>query len=306
MRVSVSCLLMLAACGGADDDAPGPLDPETAPRRPVDRFSGEAATLLDRAEVDGLPGPDQPIDLDAAPFLVRGLGPAGERTVHYHLDVQLRDPVLIYVFFREGEALPLLGQLPVAGYLPGDHGYTDFWRVARVDVPADYVPNTVTSVGAINEGGYPVTVTDAIVNCPVVPPGSTATRRRGSGASDVGLHRGWYRDQVFHYLTFEETPLTTVDGPAPVAPLYATFNVNPPAAGGGFASGFMTEAGGAQTHTVAAALDGAAYSSLWQVQIYDNADFASVTDLASAQAATVVQADALLWNAPLVEITPAP
>jgi hypothetical protein len=294
-------LLVVGACGG-DDQPSGPLDPDTAPRAPVDRFSGEPATLLDRAEVDGLPGPGQPIDLDAAPFLVRGLGPAGERTVHYHLDVQLPTPVLIYVLHHEGAAMPVPEQLPVVGYLPGDHGYSDFWRVLRVDVPADYVANTATSVAAINEAGFPTTLTDKIVNCPVVPDGSTATRRRGSGAADTALHRGWYRDQIFYYFTFEEAPLVQVDAQVPLAPLYATFNVNPPAAGGGFASGFMTEAGGDQTHTVAAALAGPDYSSLWQVQIYDNAAFASVTDLTSAQAATLVQPDALLWNAPLVEV----
>lgn len=298
MRVSaLSVLVLLAACGSGDDDAPpGPLDPDTAPRVVVDRFSGEPAGLLDRAVVAGLPGPDEPIDFDAAPFLVRGLGPAGERTVHYHLDVQHRVPIQIFVLYREGESLPLLGQLPLAGYIPGDHGYTDFWRVVRVDVPADYVPNTITSVTAVNESGFPTTVTDSIVNCPVVPVGSTATRRRGSGASDTGLHRGWYRDQVFYYFTFEETPLMPDEEQVPVADLYASFN------GNSVAGGFMTETGSDQTHSVAAALDGAGYSSLWSMQVYDNAAFASVTDLASAQAAPIVEADAILWNAPIVEV----
>lgn len=303
MRVSASCVLLFAAaaCDGDDDAPPGPLDPDTAPRVAVDRFSGEPATMLDRAMVAGLPGPDQPIDLDAAPFLVRGLGPAGERTVHYHLDVQHRVPIQIFVLYREGESLPLLGQLPLAGYVPGDHGYTDFWRVVRVDVPADYVPNTLTSVSAVNDSGFPTTVTDRIVNCPVVPAGSTATRRRGSGALDTGLHRGWYRDQVFHYFTFEETPLMPDEEQVPVADLYTAFNANDDVS-----SGFMTEAGSDQTHAVASALDGATYSSLWSVQIYDNAAFATVTDLPTAQAASLVEADALLWNAPIVEVAPAP
>jgi len=209
------------------------------------------------------------------------------------------------VLHHDGEATPVPGQLPIVDYIPGDHGYSDFWRVVRVDVPADYVANTATSGADLGREGWPTLVTDTVVNCPVVPIGSTATRRRGGEAP--GLHRGWYKDQVFHYFTFEEVRLTLVDSQIPIAPLYATFNVNPPATGGGWPSGMMTEAGSAQTHAVAGALtaqDG--YAPLWSVQIYDNTQFATVHDLASAQAATVVQADALLWNAPLVEISAVP
>lgn len=294
-------LVAAAACGG-DDGPPAPLDPDTAPRVVVDRFSGELATLLDRDLDPTLPGPDEPIDLDAPPFLVRGLGPGGERTVHYHLDVHRREPINIYVLFREGEAAPVEGQLPLVEYVPGVHGYSDFWRVVRVEVPADYVANTATSTGALNRAGYPQTVTEMIVNCPVVPVGSTARRRRGVGAADTGLHRGWYKDQVFHYFTFEEERLVTAEGVVPAGDLFATFNVNPPAADGGFPSGFMTEAGTDQTHVVADALTGPGYTPLWTVHIYDNADFASVRDLATAEAATILVPDAVLWNAPIVEV----
>lgn len=290
----------LAGCGG-DDGPPAPLDPDTAPRVTVDRFSRPAATLLDRATVAGLPGPDEPIAFDAPPFLFRGLGPAGERTIHYHLDVHRRDPINIYVLHHDGEPTPVPGQLPLVEYIPGVNGYSDFWRVVRVDVPADYVANSATSTAEVNRQGWPQTVTDKIVNCPVVPVGSTATRRRGVGADDKDLHRGWYKDQVFHYFTFEEEPLLADGGVMPTADLYATFNVNPPAEGGGWPSGMMTETGSDQTHTVSSVLTGAGYSPLWSVHIYDNADFRTVVDASTAQAATILEADALLWNAPVVE-----
>lgn len=302
--VLVPAIAALAGCG-ADADAPGPRDPDTAPRVTVDRFAGELPTLLRRDQVPGLPGPDAPIDLDQPPFLIRGFGPGGERVVHYHLDVHPRSPIPIYVLHHTGAATPVPGQLPIVDYVPGDHGYSDFWRVVRVDVPADYVANTATRGADIGLAGWPTQPTDVIVNCPVVPAGSTASRRRGG--EDPGLHRGWYEDQIFFYFTFEEVRLTAVAQQVPAAPLYATFNINPPAAGGGWPSGLMTEAGSAQTHTVAGALTGAdGYSPLWAVQIYDNAQFAAVSDLASAQAATVIAADALLWNAPLVEISALP
>lgn len=301
MRVLALALAASALAACTDAPAPAPRDPDTAPRPPIDRFSGELATLLDRALTPGLPGPDQPIDLDVAPFLIRALGPGGERVTLYHLDAHRRSPINIYVLHHAGEPTPVPDQLPIVDYIPGDHGYSDFWRVVRVDVPADYVANTATSSAELNRQGWPLTVTDTIVNCPVVPVGSSATRRRGG--EDPGLHRGWYHDQVVHYFTFEEAPLRAVDEQVPVATLYASFNVNPGGGGGGWPSGLMTEPGGDQTHAVGAALTAPqGYAPLWSVQVYDNAAFAAVHDLASARAAAPVAADEVLWNAPVVEL----
>ena len=51
----------------------------------------------------------------------------------------------------------------------------------------------------------------------------------------------------------------------------------------------MTEMGTMQTHNVVDALPGDAdYSPLWDVDVYDNAGFDSVHDLASAQMAPVL------------------
>jgi hypothetical protein len=69
----------------------------------------------------------------------------------------------------------------------------------------------------------------------------------------------------------------------PTSPIHVTFNVNPSEDGGGPASGFMTEDGNDQTHNVVATVPGdEGYSPLWDVKIYDNADFDSVSDLSSA------------------------
>ena len=69
------------------------------------------------------------------------------------------------------------GQLNVIDVLPGDQGYNDFWQVMKVTVPAGYVANTVTSVAEIGAQGFPVEATDMLVNCPVVPKGSSAALR---------------------------------------------------------------------------------------------------------------------------------
>lgn len=300
MRLVVIAMAALAGCGG-ESGGPEPLDPDTAPAAVIDRFSGEGAVMLDRAEMAGLPGPGEPVALDQAPFLVRGLGPGGERVVYYNLDAKARAPINIYRLYVEGQAEPVPDQLPIVDYIPGDHGYNDLWRVVRIDVPADYVANTATSSADISS--WPFTVTTTLVNCPVFPLGSTATRHRGSESAE--MHRGWYKDQVFYYFTFEEQPLQVVQSMVPVSAVYAAFNVNPGASGGGWRSGFMTESGGVQTHVVADALDaGGGYSPLRDLQVYDNAAFASVVDLASAAAAAPIASDELLWNAPIVEIAP--
>lgn len=292
----------MAACGGGDDDAVEPLDPDTAPTPVIDRFSGELATLLDRAEMPALPAAGAPIDLDAAPFRIRGLGPGGEHVVYYHLDAHRAAPINIYRLHHEGQAETVPDQLPIVDYIPGDHGYSDFWRVVRVDVPADYVANTATSNADINRNGWPFVVTDTIVNCPIVPLGSTASLRRGSEGTE--LHRGWYKGQVIYYFTFEEAPLRVENSMIPTGEVFVAFAVNPGATGGGWPSGLMTESGSDRTHVVAAALSGTGYSPLRAVTVYDNASFASVTNLATAQAAPAIATEPMLWSAPLVAIEP--
>ena len=125
-------------------------------------------------------------------------------------------PAPIYVRFREGESTPVSGQLNIVGVIPGDPGYTDFWQVMKVTVPADYAANAVASVDEIEDAGYEIEPTPTIVNCPVVPEGSTARLRLGNG--NALLQRGWYKGMVVHYFSFEEAPLQVSDGQVPVAP----------------------------------------------------------------------------------------
>jgi hypothetical protein len=82
-----------------------------------------------------------------------------------------------------------------------------------------------------------------------------------------------------------------------------TFNVNPGQPGGGPPSGFVADSTG-RTHNVVATVPAdAAYSPLWVVNIYDNADFAGVDDLATASAATILVPGAALVNCPIVEVS---
>ncbi len=276
------------------------MDPATAPQAVIDRFSGDAGTLFVRDGSNGLPGPNQPIDFDQGPFITTGLGPEGQVVRYYNFDVQPLAPAPIFVLFREGEDTPVAGQLNIVDVIPGDEGYNDFWHVIKVTVPSDYVANTVTSAAAVVEAGYAQEPTDMLVNCPIVPAGSTASLRHGGGSSD--LVQGWYKGQVVNYFTFEEKALTTT-GNVPVSPIYVTFNIAPGEPGGGPGSGFVTEEGTAQTHNVLQTIPSdAGYSPLWFVNVYDNADFPNVSDLESARAANILAGGVANVNCPVVEV----
>ena len=305
--VCVLCLVLvplsLASCS-TDPTAPvaglTARDPDTAPAAAIDRFSGTAGHLFVRTATNGLPGPDQPINFDRAPFITQGLGSTGQVLRYYNFDVMPEAPVPIFVFFRAGESMPMAGQLNVIDAIPGDPGYNDFWQVVRVTVPLTYVANTVTSLAEIVAGGFVTQAMPVIVNCPVVPRGSTAALGGGVG----GLMRGWFRNQVVHYFEFNERALSpTSAGLVPQSPLFVTFNINPPQSGGGPPSGFRTETGTLQTHNVAATVPSdAAYSPLWGVNVYDNTAFASVSNLSSAQMASSLGTGVALVNCPVVGI----
>jgi hypothetical protein len=294
--VSVSFL----ACGGSDD-ALGvqPLLPENAQDVPIDRFAAGVGMLQVRSEANGLPEAGEPVDFDQAPFITHGLGPDGESVAYYNFDVQPATPAPIYALFREGETTPVPGQLNVVDTIPGAPGYNDFWQIQRVRVPANYEANTLTSLEQIRAAGYAIEATREIVNCPVVPRGSTARQRLEQG--DAGLSRGWYRGRVVYYFNFAEHGLT--GDQVPLADIFVTFNVNPGTDGGGPASGFKTEAGTQQTHNVLTALPAdAGYSPLWAVDPYDNADFEQVNDLASVAQAQVLARNVAQVNCPVVEV----
>ena len=273
------------------------LDLDSIERAVIDRFSEAAGTLMIRDGSGALPGPNEPIDFDQPPFITQGLGPDGQVVQYYNFDVQSVVPAPIWVLFREGEDHPVEGQLNIIDVIPGDEGYNDFWAVTKVTVPADYVANSVRSMAGIMEADYATETTDIIVNCPVVPRGSTAMLRVGGGSN--ALVTGWYKDKVVYYFSFEEKMLSGAT--VPLSPIYVTFNVNPPA--GGPATGFMTEEDGVQTHNVVATIPSDDdYSPLWLVSVYHNADFDAVSDLASAEAANILAAGVAAVNCPVVSV----
>jgi len=311
-HTGLACLafatLALSGCGGDDGDtsmdhgASGATDPDTAPKAEIDRFSEKAGMLQVRNDDNGLPEAGAPIDFDHGPFITTGLGPAGEVVRYYNFDVQSTIPAPIYAFFFEGQDTPVPGQLNVVDAIPGDPGYSDFWRVNKVTVPHDYVANSITSFEDLMASGYAIETVDALVNCPVVPDGSSA--KLSLGGSGNQLVRGWYQGMIVYYFSFEEAPLqVTGAGLVPLSPIYVTFNINPGEDGGGPPSGFVMQDNSPQTHNVVETLPSDEdYSPLWLVNIYANSDFDSVSDLTSAMDAEILDAGAAMVNCPIVSI----
>lgn len=297
--------LALSACSGDDDDdsdMPGatPVDPASAASVKVDRFSDAAGHLQKRSDSPSLPGPNEAVDFDQGPFITQGFGPGGELIKYYNFDVQPTTPAPIYVPMKSGKLVD--GQLNIVGVVPGDDKYNDFWQVVTVAVPDSYEANTLTSVDQVEASGYETETTDMIVNCPIVPEGSTASLRAEGDTSGTGLTRGWYEGKLVHYFNFGEKKggIKASGGKVPLSPIYVTFNDDEQ----GPASGFKAESDDAsQTHNVAATLPSSpAYSPLWAVTPYPSAEFDSVSNLPTAATAAgsgMVAADV---NCPIVSI----
>jgi len=176
-------ITLFSACKKDEMTTPTPIDPMNAERASIDRFSSDAGTLFVRDGSNGLPEANAAIDFDMGPFITQGIGPDGMMVKYYNFDVQPMESAPIYALFREGESMPVSGQLNIIDVIPGDEGYNDFWNVNKVTVPSDYVANTITSYSELVEMNYAVEQTNLLVNCPVVPEGSTASMRYNASES---------------------------------------------------------------------------------------------------------------------------
>lgn len=107
--------------------------------------------------------------------------------------------VLVAGFDADGNPQVVEGQHNIVGVIPGDEGYSDLWQVTFVTVPADYVANTIKSVGELMQAGYTQTPTDTYVNCPIVPANSIL-------AEGGNLVQGWYQGQEVYYFDFGQNP----------------------------------------------------------------------------------------------------
>ena len=300
-------LLFIILVTGCTNNSVEPVihDPDTAEKVIIDRFGEEFGTLYVRDGMKGYPGPGEPVNFDQEPFITSGLGPQGQKVKYYNFDVLPLTSAPIYVFFEPGGETRVEGQLNVVDVVPGDEGYNDFWHIIKVIVPDGYVANSIASVSELNKKNYTQERTNRVVNCPVVPEGSTAELRYRPEETG-GLDRGWYKKKIVYYMRFEEKDIVVslpAEGspPMPLSDIYVTFNINPGQPGGGPPSGLVTEAGTDQTHNVLETIpEDDEYSPFWSVIVYDNADFNSVSDLATAMSANILASGVMLVNCPVV------
>ncbi len=274
--------LTLIGCG--DDGTTAGTDPDTAPVAAVDRFGDNfgklfkrSGPIFDPANVQPVvPAPNAPIDFDAL-FTIRSLGPNGEPTTYYSLDILPRVPGTAYDIVRDGE--PVAGQLPIIDRLPGDEGYNDFVLITQVEVGPDYVANTLTSFddvdAAVSAGEATLTVTRRIANRPAVPAGSKAVKKFIDQTVTGG--RSWLDGSVVHQLRFEENLAITDAGMVPTAEIIVMFanNMDP-------SQGFSTNPDGSTRNAIDTLADDQGYSSLWNHSVGNNANFADVVDYPSA------------------------
>ena len=296
--IAVLAIASFASCKKESTTAATAKDINTAEKVSVDRFAVGVGHLMVRTATNGMPAANAAVSFDVIPFVTKGFSPTGAMIEYYNFDEQPATPNNIYVLFKAGAAAPIAGQNNIIPTIPGDAGYTDFWLVNKVTVPDNYVPNSITSEAEITASGYAIEKTTSIVNCPVVPFGSTANRKFGSSSAS-SLSVGWYKNKAVAYFSFEEAAVnTTASGKVPTSPIFVMFNSNAT----GPASGVKTEMGTTQSHNVVATMPGSAgYSPLWMVHMVDNADFATVLNLASAQSANILNPNAALVNCPVVK-----
>jgi hypothetical protein len=271
--IARSCILIVAGAAASCGARQAPS--ERAGAIAIDRFSARAGHLMVRDASNHLPGPDDPIDFDQPPFLTHGLGPDGVRVHYYNLDVQPDRPARLFRFVTPGTTEPVAGQPDVVDALPGDPGYSDFWQVGLVPMPAGAAPGSITSLDEIRARGLVATPTPQVIDCAIVPRGSTA--REGDPVR-VELA---YRGRLVECLRFG-APLALAGDVVPTSPIYVTFARE---------HVFRTEPGAAaQTHNVVLSVPGDVdYSPLWAVHIYDPAAFDRVHDEASALAAPLAK-----------------
>lgn len=191
------------------------------------------------------PGPVSGLDRSNTVPRVMGWYRGGDVT---YLDYGPMENVAIpiLVFFQEGSPdTPVAGQMNIIDAIPGQPGYSDFWRVHKVLAPSGYVSNSIRSFEDALASGYAIEPTDIIVNCPVVNP---EARLQGSASPPVA---GWYRDRQVFY--FDHGANSPGDGfVVHDAPIYAFFD-----------QGEQPVAG--QRNVIDVVPGDAGYSDLWRV-----------------------------------------
>jgi hypothetical protein len=293
--IAMAAMVMSACASESEVEAfPVHVNPDTGIEFvSVDRFSDGAGTMMRRSEDPGLPAPNEPIDFDAD-FLSDALGPDGQGVEYYEFDVASFASASVYAFFLASDPSSRVGgQSPIFDVIPGEDGYNDFWQMVKVLVPDDYEPDSARSLVDIETEGFELERTGIIINCPIVPYGSTAELADRNPT-------GWYQGKHVNYFSFGVLRVDVLNpGPLdiPYAVVRVIFEDNDPD------KGTKTELSTGESQNVFDTLPGdEMYRSLWRLDFVDAGEFDSVSDLQSSKAAREadIDMDHFLVNCPIV------
>lgn len=236
------------------------------------------------------PAPPGPVDnlarANTIP-LVQGWYKGGNVSyLDYGASVNISQPILVF-FQASSPNTTVTGQRNIINSIPGQPGYSDFWRVFKVLVPAGYVANSIRSFEEAVSSGYTMQATNTIVNCPVVNPSATTP-------VSSGKVEGWYRDRDVFY--FDHGPRSPGAGfVVKSAPIYAFFYTNNTAVAG-------------QRNIIDVRPGDVGYSDLWRVTkvtvgpSYVANSFKSASDIMTAVSAgtATLQLTNTFVNCPVV------
>lgn len=114
-------------------------------------------------------------------------------------------PIWAFITGMDDDGNPVFveGQHNIVDVVSGDDGYSDLWEVNLVTVPEGYEANAIHSHADLEAMSYPTVTPGLLVNCPIVPAGSTL----GNGEE---LVTGWYQDQHVYYPDFGANPAAAI------------------------------------------------------------------------------------------------
>lgn len=204
--------------------------------------------------------------------------------LNFGLNTNVTAPILVLT----ENGMAVAGQHNIIDVLPGQPGYTAFWRVYQVAVPSGYLANTIRSFAQVQALGYPVTATTTVVNCPVINPGTTIQ------GPNTAVVQGWYRNASVDYWA-GETHSVTYGDVVGTAPLYALVYAN------------GTEVPG-QRHIVDVQPGQPGYSDLWQIvhvlvpssYVANTYESRAALLAAQSQGSVTITATSTLVNCPVV------
>jgi len=279
----VLCSLLLVGCAEGSEDLRGPdhgepLDPDAAPIVVVDRFA------MQRQDGADVPGPGVPVDFDAD-FFRRGLGPEGEAVAYYDFGPSSGFTMRAFRLVDE-DGVAIDEQLPIVESVPGAEGYSDFWQLVDVTVPAGYLANSITSAAEVEATDYPQSLTTEVLNRPLVSDGSVARL-----ASDGPYVRAWVDDEIALAFDFAEAAPRVRGDLVDYAPIYVCLTDS---------GTFCSEPDGTTHNVVDALPPSEGYSPLWEPSVYPESSFEAVVDLESALEANPTPLP-MLVNCPVVE-----